>query len=225
MGNKSFIRKTLRNAFLKISPLLPENPLIKIFNKEFGHLESVKYQKAIDANRNELPWFTYPAIEYLDQLDLSKKELFEWGSGNSSVFFSKRAKSITSVEVNEGWYNIGLKRLGPNQTLILAKEEDYADKIKASAKNYDVIIIDGILRKQCADLAPRFLNEGGMIIYDNSERDPEVCEGLREKGFFEIDFHGMGPINFYSWTTSIFFKRLDFKPKTIQPLVPKGGMK
>jgi hypothetical protein len=225
MSKKSSLRKFFRNTFFKMTPFLPENPLINIFNKHFGHLKSAQLQKPIDADLNELPWFTYPSIEYLSQLDFSDKTFFEWGSGNSSVFFSKRVKSISSVESNENWYKFGLTRLSSNQKLTLASNEDYANTIKTAATKYDVIIIDGILRDECTALAPDYLKEGGMIIYDNSERDPLVCKSLRDKGFIEIDFHGIGPINFYAWTTSLFFKDFNFKPKDMQPAMPKGGIK
>ncbi|PYF77166.1 O-methyltransferase [Pedobacter nutrimenti] len=225
MGNKSSLRKFFRNTYFKITPFLPENPLVNIFNKHFGHLRSAQLHKPMDADGTELPWFTYPAIEYLSQLDFSDKTFFEWGSGNSSVFFSKRVKSITSIEANEEWYSIGLTRLSSNQNLILAAKDEYANRIKVSDKKYDVIIIDGIVREECAAFAPAYLNEGGMIIYDNSERDPLVCKSLRERGFIQIDFHGVGPVNFYSWTTSLFFKDFNFKPKENQPVVPRGGIK
>ncbi len=48
------------------------------------------------------------------------------------------------------------------------------------------------------------LRRGGFIIVDNSDRDAEVGRLLLEKDFFEIDFSGFGPINAYTWTTSIF---------------------
>ena len=44
-----------------------------------------------------------------------------------------------------------------------------------------------------------------MLILDNSDRYPNKLKFLKEKlGWMQIDFHGFGPINSYTWTTSIF---------------------
>jgi hypothetical protein len=44
------------------------------------------------------------------------------------------------------------------------------------------------------------------------------------KGYIEIDFHGFGPINDYTWTTSLFLDReIALEPKSIQPTIPIGG--
>jgi len=49
-------------------------------------------------------------------------------------------------------------------------------------------------------------NRGGVIvIFDNSDWYPKTVEFLRENlGWVQIDFHGFGPINNYTWTTSLF---------------------
>jgi hypothetical protein len=43
-----------------------------------------------------------------------------------------------------------------------------------------------------------------MLIFDNSDWYPNTVRFLQEKlGWMQIDFHGYGPINNYTWTTSI----------------------
>lgn len=224
MHIKNIPSKFLRILYKKYPSIFPKNSFLDILNGIYGHDKSVKKNIPVDSNLNELPWFTYPAIEYLSQFDLKEKDVFEWGSGNSSFFFAKRVRTITSVEISIDWYNLGVQKLKSNQTLILSTHDNYANEIVIKEKKYDLIIIDGILREECANIAPNYLKEGGLIIYDNSERDPNVCKKLRDLGFIEIDFHGLGPINFYSWTTSIFFKTLNFQPLNQQPIVPKGGI-
>lgn len=44
-----------------------------------------------------------------------------------------------------------------------------------------------------------------MLILDNSDWYPKSVAFLREKlRWMQTDFHGFGPINNYTWTTSIF---------------------
>jgi predicted O-methyltransferase YrrM len=88
---------------------------------------------------------------------------------------------------------------------------------------FDIIIVDGILRDDCLETAMNKISEGGMLILDNADRHPEASKKYRDNGYTQIDFHGLGPINEYAWTTSIFFKTLQFSPISIQPTVPIGG--
>jgi len=48
-----------------------------------------------------------------------------------------------------------------------------------------------------------------MVIFDNSDWYPKTIEFLRNTlDWIEVDFHGFGPINDYTWTTTIFINRL-----------------
>jgi hypothetical protein len=61
---------------------------------------------------------------------------------------------------------------------------------------------------------------GMMIILDNSDWFPETVDVLRSTlGWFELDFHGFGPINGYTWTTTIFIN-----PKRYNELVYKRNL-
>ncbi len=199
------------------------DPKLRIFNEGFGHHLSKKLKSSVNEKNEPLPWFTYPALEFLNQLNLADADIFEWGSGNSSKYFSNKCKSIISIEHDLNWYEIQKDHLQKNQQLIYVNESFYDKVINEKNKEYDIIIIDGILRGLCIQSALNFIKLDGMIIYDNADRDPQNCLILREKGFTQIDFSGFGPINDYTWTTSIFFKQLKFKPLTIQPIIPIGG--
>jgi len=182
------------------------------FKSSYGYLASVKAQRPINARGNPIPWFTYPAIEYLESLDLVGANIFEWGSGNSSAYFSERCLSIESIESDEEWYEYQLKIARPNQVIKLKQE---ASDVYPCAINegehpaYDIIIIDGKQRVRCCSEAIAKLGRGGILILDNSDWYPRLCESLRRKNFVQIDFHGHGPINPYTWSTSIFMPCID----------------
>jgi hypothetical protein len=199
------------------------DPKLRIINEGFGHHLSKKLRSSVNVKNEPLPWFTYPATEFLNQLDLSEAYIFEWGSGNSSKYFSSRCKKLISIEHDLNWYEIQKFNLTENQQLIHAQERFYAETICEINNEYDIIIIDGILRGECLKNAIQYIKLDGLIIYDNSDRDPQNCLILRDAGFTQIDFNGFGPINDYTWTTSFFFKQLKFKPLTILPKIPIGG--
>lgn len=197
---------------------------IKILENDFGHYLSIEKQVPVDKESNPLPWYTYSAIEYLNQLDLSNKLIFEWGSGNSSLYFAKRAKQVISIEDNEEWYKKNQEKKSPNQDIILASEDVYVNYIAELEKKFDIIIIDGKYRNECAKATPNYLAEGGIIILDNSDWYKNTAKYLREQNYIQVDFHGFGPVNQYNWTTSFFFDRLfNFTAKdNIQPFNPIG---
>lgn len=195
-------------------------------------MEAIYDSKLIDENGNALPWITYPAIEYIRQLDLSDKSIFEYGCGNSTEFFTPRCKSIVSIEQTEEWWTQMVRRIGNrypvnNCIIKLIKErQTYTDSIKSMPRNsIDLIVIDGWGRHECALLAPDYLAEGGMILFDNTNWYVESSNFLRSKGLIQIDFHGMSPMNDYGSTTSIFMKRnFNFRPlEDSQPKMPIGG--
>ena len=231
----NFIKKNLRKFTLKMFNLfgfsiyknVPDalgfTGASKTLEFIYGHLQSKQTRTSINLQKEPIPWFTYPAIEYLAQLDLSKKTMLEWGAGNSSLFFSEKVQTLTSVEHNPDWFE-QVKGFGiANQSLIFA-DEDYASATELDGKLFDIILIDGIKREECARIASKLLAKGGLIILDNSDRYPEIAGNLRAKGYIEIDFHGFGPINDYTWTTSLFLDReIALEPKSIQPVIPIGG--
>lgn len=53
----------------------------------------------------EIPWMVPGAIILLDELLTKDMRVLEFGSGGSTLFFSRRAKSVLSYESVRGWYN------------------------------------------------------------------------------------------------------------------------
>ncbi len=182
--------------------------IVKIIEFEYGHFFSAAQKACVDKNGNPIPWYTYPAIEYLKQLDYSEKEIYEYGAGNSSLFWAKKAKSVTSIENDQEWYSIIKTKKQENQEIVfIDDEESYVNYILKKNRKYDLIIIDGLARFACAKVAIQCLAKGGLIILDNSDWYPETAKFLRESGLIQVDFTGMGPINYYTWTTSLFLER------------------
>ncbi|MBM3711940.1 MAG: SAM-dependent methyltransferase [Actinobacteria bacterium] len=197
---------------------------IRILENDFGHILSIQKQLPVNNNNEPLPWFTYPAIEYVSQFNLSEKIIFEWGSGNSSSFFARRAKKIYSVEDNRDWFEKNSKQKKTNQEIYFAEDSEYINSISKLGIKFDIIIIDGKYRYECGKVAPGYLNMGGCIILDNSDWYKNTAKHLRDRGLIQVDFHGFGPVNQYNWTTSIFFQK-DFNFKTFydeQPSSPIG---
>lgn len=185
--------------------------------KEFGYLNDVGWFNAfslgepVDENNQPIPWFTYPSIDFLSKRLHKNLNVFEFGSGNSSLFFAKRVKSISSVEHDKEWFNKIRTSLPDNSKLIYVESnssDQYIEPLKMGEEKFDIIIVDGIFRNECLFELIKQLNQQGVIILDDSERN-EYTEGINfvlDANFKRIDFVGIAPGLLYSKTTTIFYK-------------------
>ena len=174
---------------------------------DYGQLISIKKDIPLDKQRNPIPWYTYPAIEYLSRLDFSSKSIFEWGSGNSSVYWARKAKKVVSIENDRYWFNVVNASKSANQKILLIESKnEYIDAIINQKEKYDILIIDGKYRYECSLKALEHIHKIDMIILDNSDWFPKTAANLRNADMTQIDFSGFGPINNYTWTTSLFIK-------------------
>lgn len=175
---------------------------IAILGIGYGYQRSIQENKPVDSGGKPIPWYTYPAIEYLSQLDFSGSCVFEWGAGHSSLWWADHAFSVISVEDSLKWFGYLKPLLRTNQSLLL-KEENYVEAI--CGEQYDVIAIDGSYRSQCAKAALEHLAPGGLIILDNSDSRSEASHILRKSDLIEVGMTGFGANKNHLWTTSLYF--------------------
>ncbi len=205
----------IKHIFKKLIPtkLLKILTNFKILAFDYAQYRTIRNWECVDKQNKKIPWYTYPSIEYLDNIDFTGKSICEFGSGNSSFYWARKSKTVVSIEHDEEWHDKIKPFLNANQRLILSSDDvNYENSIKSLDTRFDVIIIDGIRRSECAQIIADYLNsdseEGFMVILDNSDWYKNTCRFLREKlNLIEVDFHGFGPINNYTSTTSIFLSR------------------
>ena len=86
----------------------------KLSLEELGWFRSAECELPLDRKGEPLPWFTYPAIEFLSRIVRSSDRVFEFGSGWSTLWWSKRAAEVCSVEHDPVWYAKIKERLPDN---------------------------------------------------------------------------------------------------------------
>jgi len=180
---------------------------------ETGWFNSIKYKIPLDGNLNPIPWTTYSFIEYIKGYLNKEMELFEYGCGNSTLFYAERVKSVVTVEHDEQWYKKINEKIQTNVKLIYISAEnsnEYCKSIELDNKTYDVIIIDGRHRNDCICCSPAYLKQDGIIVLDDSERNDyeEGIKYLLDNNFKKIDFWGIAPMYFNNKCTSVFFKKI-----------------
>ncbi|MEP7300810.1 MAG: class I SAM-dependent methyltransferase [Caldimonas sp.] len=175
-----------------------------------GWFESFRKGLSVDASGSPIPWYTYGAIHFLASRVNSTMSVFEYGSGNSTLWWSKLGGRVTSCEHDTQWHRMMKERLPAAVKYIHADVStgDYARQIQQQHETFDIVVIDGRDRVQCARFSAAALATRGVIVWDNSDR-PDYRDGyefLVNQGFRRVDFWGMGPINTYEWSTSIFYR-------------------
>lgn len=181
---------------------------------DMGWFNSFKNNKSLDKDGNPIPWFTYPAIEFLGDRLNKEMIVFEFGSGNSTLFLAERVREIYSVEHNKEWFDKVFMSLPSNSYLHFvesATPKSYLNPIQTSHKKYHIILIDGIFRNECLIESLNYLTEGGIIILDDSER-PEYSSGINrvlENHFKRIDFWGISSGYLYRKATTVFYRQLN----------------
>lgn len=175
-----------------------------------GWWKSLLEGRSVDARGDALPWITYPCIGFLENRVRSNMAVFEYGSGNSTLWWAARTASVTSCEHDPVWYEHVKLTLPVNATLKLSSLADgaYAREILAYRNAFDVVVIDGRDRVKCAVNAIDALKSDGVIIWDNTDRTEYIngFQMLDSLGFKRLDFIGMSPLVLFQCSTSIFYR-------------------
>lgn len=163
------------------------------------------------------PWYTKPCLDYLSGIDFSDKNILEFGGGYSTIWWSKKSKQVISIEANAEWYNKIKSELNDckNVTAFL-REINEGDQSRISEYtqvpeiDFDVVIVDGILRNECLQKGIELLSKkGGILIADNWYQDYvwlspaaiDIMKPYESKIFIQPDHknHEGNP-----WKTAIF---------------------
>jgi hypothetical protein len=227
-GIKASLRKYIQQLALESLPIRkcePAYPSYKILAQAHGYARTLETKLPMAADGSPLPWYTYPAIEYCNQLDASGLDIFEYGSGNSSLYWAHKGAKVWCVEHDPAWYeSMRIKSAQLSGISLRNNTESYASAIAEVRLAFDIVIIDGVWRNECAAAALAHLGKDGLIILDNSDWYTDVAQFLRSSGYFQVDFNGFGPVNNYCWTTSIFLPLRSPLIERLRQPQPIGGI-
>lgn len=166
----------------------------------------------------DVPWWTYRAIDAVAAFLSTRPDakVFEYGSGASTIWLSRRAGTVHSVEHDEGWLALMQNRIAGYDGIALThmpadqnwsndpryqsyKEgyegqsfEKYAKVITTTNQLYDLIVIDGRARAACLEAAQEHLAPGGMIVFDNTKRQ-RYLDAIARSTFDVTHLPGLTP--------------------------------
>jgi len=118
--------------------------------------------------------------KYLDKDDV----MLEWGSGGSTLYFSKYVNEYYSIEHDEKWYNKIKSQVEDNTHIYLCKPnhprtvpaqryqfEDYINYIEKIGVKFDKILIDDRARFFCTEKAVDYLKPNGVLFFHDWIRE------------------------------------------------------
>ena len=85
---------------------------------DIGWIRSFDTGAPVDAEGVSLPWVTYSFIDFIKDRITKKHLVFEFGSGNSTLFYAERAKHVVSVEHHQAWYD-QIKSVSPKNAELI----------------------------------------------------------------------------------------------------------
>lgn len=189
----SFIRRPLRAVGTAI--LTPFR-----FAYETGHWRSSLAQAAQSRNGEPLPWYTYSAIDFLAQRSFEGRRILEFGGGQSTRWWASRAEHVLTVEENEVWCKSLTKNKPPNVDLHYIPVDHATRSVQAvravidqdHGGKFDVIVVDGHLRRELTEIAFEYLSPNGALLLDNAE-GYGFYEVTKLRNCRRVDFFGFAP--------------------------------
>lgn len=184
---------------------------VKGYLSEIGWFKSFHSKSPVDRNSEPIPWVTYSFIDFISDRIQKHHTVFEFGSGNSTFYYAKRALKVVSVEHDKAWFErISGSKPANSEMIFCELEKDGAySKMPASMDmKFDIIIVDGRDRVNCCFHSLSALSDNGVVVLDDSERENYVAaiSFFKEEGFKELSFSGISPGLFYRKSTSVFYK-------------------
>jgi hypothetical protein len=179
--------------------------------REDGWFRSFKEKASVGLHGEPIPWFTYPAFDFIKKNLPENISVFEYGCGAGTLWWSTCAKEVVACEHNLDWYK-KVSSESPGNVKIhhvdLEYGGEYSKVITKYQDKFDLVIIDGRDRANCAKNCLPSLTEKGVIIFDDSDRKQyqDGYDFLTAHGFKRVEFIGMGPGLTFKFETSIFYR-------------------
>ena len=156
-----------------------------------------------------LPWYNEDLILFLNSHLKPHFNVFEYGGGNSTLYYSNLVNTVSTIETRKEWLDfVLLNKVKENIEIKLCQNLPNFSKEIANfnIKKFDLIVVDSRDRARCLEECQNFLLPTGAIILDNSERKNLVSaqEMLINKGFKKISFSGLRQDGSISYSALFF---------------------
>lgn len=207
--------------------LLPQTPPPRVHTFRHWAYSLTRVHDSVGLVTLDVPWWSYRAIDAVDAWLRARRtppRVFEYGSGASTVWLSRRADEVYTVEHDarfaavvagllEGTANTTLHLVEPvpasAPTVPSAKEgyagldfAEYVAAIDAVPGRFDLVVVDGRARAACLARALPRMNRDGLVVFDNSRRR-RYRASIESAEVLETKYFGLTPTLPYPDQTSL----------------------
>ena len=184
---------------------------IKGYLSEVGWFKAFDTKSPISGDGEPIPWVTYSFIDFIAQRIKKEHTVFEFGSGNSTFYYAKRALKVVSVEHDQAWFTKISANKPSNSEMIfceLLAGGQYSKMPASMGLKFDIIIVDGRDRVNCCLQSLAALSDQGVVVLDDSQMEnyTKAISFFQKEGFKELSFSGISPGLFYRKSTSVFYR-------------------
>jgi hypothetical protein len=114
-----------------------------------------------------MPWLTKPALDEICTWDLKNKYVFEYGVGQSTLWWANKCMWLYGVDTSKEWVQAIHDAVISNSIVACIPIEDiYVTSIR-NFKHVDIVVVDGDFRDKCIWQGLSMLKPGGKMIIDN----------------------------------------------------------
>jgi predicted O-methyltransferase YrrM len=142
--------------------------------------------------------------------------VLELGGGGSTLWWLSRGNKVVTLETEDEWA-LELSELVKSKGLQSSWELLKVGQLEAgninsalSGRKFDVVINDGHgTRSDFIDELELCVSSNGIIVWDNSDRESyaESIANLTKRGWKQLEFFDISPINAYCSKTTLFLKQ------------------
>jgi len=206
--------------------------LTKSYLRPIGWLRSCKSKSSVDAAGHPIPWWPYAATEYLEKIVRTDHRVFEFGSGNSTLWWKSLSSNVISIDHDPDWNKTaGSKLIEQDET---CNSQHYAILQPFFEAGLDKILIKNVARSWRAGLRTHEFKSyaAELLNYPKNHFDFIVIDGMarvlcawiaakviKEDGIIIMDDTERNMYQLaYEYLAGCGFKRIDFIG--IKPIVP-----
>jgi hypothetical protein len=166
--------KTLTSLVLRLPHPLPQwaaNTRTIIQNPKALTTIGVIFRPNKEADQGT-PWWNDRAIAYITENLRAGDQVFEWGSGASTIWLCDHGAKVISIEHDAEWVGKVTTRCpAADIRAIPDSAEDYIGAIDEFADgSFDIVIVDGLYRPECLVRGASKVKPGGLLILDDTDQ-------------------------------------------------------
>lgn len=196
---------------------------------------AVSMLRRSNALEQRVPWIVYSARDRIATVLSSSSDVFEYGSGGSTLWFAERGCSVVSVEHDQVWFErvkealnnranqVSLHLISPSSctdgssdTMPRTDDPDWSNRSfrgyvstieRYPDGSFDVVLVDGRARADCLERGWTKLRRGGLLVLDDSDRERYQPTMNRLPALEREDHFGLVPFSRKLGQTTIWCKR------------------